>query len=1225
MPGTSLLCRKPVRVRVLEDILAIRFRELTPADVTEHTCLLDLEPQCIRTRRLEGYKVWAQVDGLRHDMESWGVPLPAEAEHVTFSFAPKDALTLTFIIITVVNTVAQILIARQNRPSKPPSPTYTFGPIQTQALAGVPIPVVYGSHKVGGNVISQKVQIDDQGKSVLNTLLCLSEGPIASVAGIDTDTDGLIGDDIPEGIQINGVEASQIPGVEVSIRLGTPTQLPIPGFSDLTTGVPVGTIVNQNFPITYRTNGEVQALDVLITFVGGLYYQGKKLHSKSAPITIKYQLLTAEGAPINVNGWTSNSFVVTKKLLTPFTIQKSYGPLSKGFYAIEVSRDFIDDEAAAAVGQPGHVSKFQLDSVNEILLDDSISYVNSALIAVKAVATENLNGGSPNFVTQIDGLFCYVWTSGTVDNPTFTNIFTKNPAWCLLNLLTNVRYGGGEVFTLSDIDLQSFKDWADFCDEQIDTSDLTGSLGRRFELNLVLDTKEPLWDQAQKIAAAARAALVKSGRIVRVVIEREADPVQIFSVGNIIQDSFRLSYASSKDAKNFMEARFLNEDNDYAQDTATIQDPDITKLYNKEQVFLFGITKPYMAYRQAQYLFSVSNLLRRSIEFEVPVESVSCEVGDVIAIQHDIPAWGLIGGRVLDSTANTVKLDRKVPITPGATPRISVRTTAPAATWAGSTFAWSSAFGQSRAWIGVSGIEAIQTRGITQQPSAGTWAAATFTWGGSTGLTTNWGEVPAASALTVSSAWDAGDLPRKGDLYIFDKSSLASPVGRYYRVLEIRRTQHFRAALRCLEYNPAVYDDYPGVLDHKSGTDPLNPAELPPDVENLSLTEIVSVELDGSVTSSIQVSWKKPEHNLPYKNRIYLRADNIPFVNPSFALVGETNDSTFTITQEFFEVGFTYTVAVTSVALAGTEKSPNLAPDASITPSGLAPAPPDVEGFMGVQVGQSIVLSWDPVASADLSGYEIRYGSSWTSGLVIGTGITQVSFTTTNFIVGSNQYWIKAKNTTGAYSENAASTTVEAIALGAVALDQEEAYNWPGTKSNFSVVFPNLVSTTPGLTWTAATFAWNSSSAATSPWNGFAANYETPIYRPGSWESRGTDTWADGIYTWADGFYGNYQIGIALDFVAIDVSANWASSTFPWNDPAAHVSDWTGVVDEDVNPITLGLQLATSPDGTSFDPYAPFTPGIYTAKAFKSKISASSSEPQYRAKLRSVHTVATVA
>ena len=46
---------------------------------------------------------------------------------------------------------------------------------------------------------------------------------------------------------------------------------------------------------------------------------------------------------------------------------------------------------------------------------------------------------------------------------THTETWSDNPAWCVMDFLTNLRYGLG--IPDSDIDLQGFAVWAAYCDE----------------------------------------------------------------------------------------------------------------------------------------------------------------------------------------------------------------------------------------------------------------------------------------------------------------------------------------------------------------------------------------------------------------------------------------------------------------------------------------------------------------------------------------------------------------------------------------------------------------------------------------------------------------------------------------------------------------------------------------------------------------------------------------
>ena len=63
------------------------------------------------------------------------------------------------------------------------SPTYGWDGAQTTQEVGIPIAVVYGEHKIGGNIINQFLWEDGE-KNYLNVLIALCEGEIESIGQI---------------------------------------------------------------------------------------------------------------------------------------------------------------------------------------------------------------------------------------------------------------------------------------------------------------------------------------------------------------------------------------------------------------------------------------------------------------------------------------------------------------------------------------------------------------------------------------------------------------------------------------------------------------------------------------------------------------------------------------------------------------------------------------------------------------------------------------------------------------------------------------------------------------------------------------------------------------------------------------------------------------------------------------------------------------------------------
>jgi hypothetical protein len=124
------------------------------------------------------------------------------------------------------------------------SATYGFNGIGNNRVEGLPIPVVYGRMRTGGQVINEWVQtLGVPPTSTLYTIYSLGEGPFEDIGGVTTDTPNgvpLEADTLPFATKINGNAADNFDDVEMWVRLGTNSQETVTGFSALHTPNPVG-------------------------------------------------------------------------------------------------------------------------------------------------------------------------------------------------------------------------------------------------------------------------------------------------------------------------------------------------------------------------------------------------------------------------------------------------------------------------------------------------------------------------------------------------------------------------------------------------------------------------------------------------------------------------------------------------------------------------------------------------------------------------------------------------------------------------------------------------------------------------------------------------------------------------------------------------------------------------------------------------------------------------
>lgn len=1207
---------------------------------------------------------------------------PKDGDEIVFALELQDPIGWVWTVIKwaaisyAIGKVTNFLIGAPEDESIPmyssagDSIVYGWDGIKNTSRNGQVIPVVYGEHKVGGQIIRMFNRSPGSNQSELSMLIALSEGEINSIAGLagstftvtiaspgvisltghglsigdsfyvtttgalptnlDADTlyyvitagyganafqfagddgvaintagsqsgvhtlhkDILESSNIPSDIKISNNAASGYDGVKVYTRPGTNTQPKIEAFRDITSNYVKNLSLPYNTPVSFNTAGAIKAYELNILFNEGSFVRFQRLNTRSRAIEVVFSIRHKKSG----GSWsTPVTFTVTVFFYGQFTRTYRKEGLTLGNYEIEITRTTRDDawlDTNMGYGtdwkgntiRGTHYSATKLYDENEVAYDDLV-YPNVALLGIKAMATDQLSGGTPIITSKMKGKKVDVWNEDTP--ATFTNQWTDNPAWCLLDLLLNSLYGLGEYIVVDDIDLQSFQDWADFCDGLVKDgtagevftvtiaspgvvsltdhglsvgdaflAETTGALPtgmvidtlyyvitagfganafqfsataggaaintsgsqsgthtlfkthKRCLLDMVFDGTKKAWDAANEICATARAVLIKTGKTIKVKTEQTGSPVQMFTMGNIIKDSFKIHYLSLKDRPNFMELQFLNRDNDYEQDMVAIEDPAafaVGEDFRKETASLYGMTRPAQAYREATFRLNVQRYLKKIIDFEVGIDGIACEVGDIINFQHDVPQWGF-GGRVVSAMTSTVTLDKEVTI---ATGTYKIR---------------------------------VHLDDDTEEEKTVTDGAGTYT------------------TLNISGSWTK--IPKQHDVFAFGKENI---LVKPHRITEIVSVNDLTRKISALEYNASIYDDDFGDIESPAYTDLPDPSKFPDDVTDLTLTEGLMTNQDGSYKHTIEVSFTLPQTNFTQAN-IWLKVVGLDY----WQFMGSTKSGHFAILNNL-GIDMTYEVAVASVSIYNTHKTADSAPSDTITINGQAVRPDDVSNLNLVRVGDSIYLTWDEVTNEDLSGYEIRVGASWGTGLLIATNITENRFSTTNFAPGLQTFMVKAINEARLYSLNASLYIVTVdprINDNVVLTRNEEDEGYPGTKTDMTVNGDGDLELDAGE---------------------LTGSYITPSIDIGD----------------------KLDSRVHLDFEAyqIDKVLIWSAATYAWNSVWATTRTIAGTGES--TEVTQVIQVAFSDNGSDWTDWATFVVGEYSFRYIKFKISVTVTSTDY--------------
>jgi hypothetical protein len=607
--------------------------------------VLDLARDHWRQEWGEHTFVAALVNGRRVDRADLGLPLADDLE-VTIGPEPQGAV-IGYIAILVGSALlsagvswAYSKLVGVPKPELPQergedaSKVYAWDQIHSEYRAGFPVPLLFGEHDIGPQVVYTSVEPPGTGSfgpyEVLRVILVLCEGRIHSIGGVvgnafgEADAlggflgqGGTPGAAIPTDIRIDGNRFDSLagePGVRAYVRLGAVQQGPLPATA---------------FPGTTQTdsvNGELRGawqrvihtiidpelkstLGLLIFFPSGLY----SLDSNGNFVSV------VSGHPTSTNG------VWLQMAWRPAGTSGAWQALGEAILDVPPSQTpFVRKVTVDLTGngsRPGIAGDMELrvirrtNAPNEngqsdrdvsscvwrqvtYRLDQEFAYPRTALLGLEVQATEQLTAGRPNFVVRAKGQLVRVWDAViNSGNPSegrywelpeagdpYHGIWSyppgRNPAWIAVEFLLH-KASLGPWLGETDIDWQAFRNWADFCDQDAPVDAVNEALCC---FDGVIDAPGAAWDHLMRICKAGRAVPVIKGSQVSVKYVFAAahgrgtnvvpakTRVALLSSTNV--QGLTFEYSNVQDRPAVIQAQFLDEAEDYAQTLIPVDDPD---------------------------------------------------------------------------------------------------------------------------------------------------------------------------------------------------------------------------------------------------------------------------------------------------------------------------------------------------------------------------------------------------------------------------------------------------------------------------------------------------------------------------------------------------------------------------------------------------------------------------------------------------------------------------
>ncbi len=465
-----------------------------------------------------------------------------------------------------------------------------FDRAQETMSSDLQIPVVYGLRKVTGN---QTYHSTDADATTLHKHVALCEGGILGVWGV-TANDLIIpkeGQDNNTVFTITNVKYNDAHvkkrGQDFELWAGEHYHK-------------IHLCTKKEIENSHDTFWEYQvSVSSLISYINQLYSEGWQAFPYAGTNTYPGDLWDAEGDTYSV---------------------------SPAFGTMEERSGYVNFKANTVKG--GTMYTFH-DCTPPDNYEEVGGYPSLAWLDMTFHVTSELNG-NPSVSAIVAGKKVY-------DTRTGQTVWSTNPAMCLRDFMLSERYGLGKWIKPENIDEDSFKECADYCDEVINmtTSDGASVQVKRFELNMVIDQKNDAIEWLKEILANFQAYLTIARGKFKLHIEKETAVSYAFNDDNC--SDLSVVPMTLAETPNKYVVKLIDPKNNWNSVACVSEDFADQKQRQKiitKEVNLNGCTSQYQALRLARFYRDQNLVCPLTVQFSTSIQAMHLEPGDVVTLTY---------------------------------------------------------------------------------------------------------------------------------------------------------------------------------------------------------------------------------------------------------------------------------------------------------------------------------------------------------------------------------------------------------------------------------------------------------------------------------------------------------------------------------------------------------------------------------------------------------------
>ena len=282
-----------------------------------------------------------------------------------------------------------------------------------------------------------------------------------------------------------------------------------------------------------------------------------------------------------------------------------------------------------------------------------------AYISLKMKWNQDAFSSLPTITALIKGKKVVAYDGSSVAQ---TAAHSDNPAWCLLDYLTNERYGKG--IPIANIDIPSFYTASGVCDTDVTAYGATTI--DVLDCNAVIDTSRKVLDNVRELTKGARSFLPFSAGKYKMIVETTGSASITLTEDDII-GGYSLASESKSNKFNRVIVSYVNPDRNYQVDEVqwpeiddsgyTAADQHATMKAADGGFLLEGrfdfttITSPYQALELAEVICRRSRD-SKGLSLTVGFDAYDLAIGDIVNVTLSSLGYSAKPHRVIGMTFN---------------------------------------------------------------------------------------------------------------------------------------------------------------------------------------------------------------------------------------------------------------------------------------------------------------------------------------------------------------------------------------------------------------------------------------------------------------------------------------------------------------------------------------------------------------------------------------------